>query len=121
MKKTLTCIECPRGCALTVEEINGEFVVTGNSCPKGAVYGKNEVTNPVRIVTSTVRSADGKLIPVKTSKAVSKKLIFNVMEKIRSVTVLTNLEIGDIIIENVDGNGANIVSSAKYVKGERYD
>ncbi len=118
MKRNLTCIECPRGCSLTVEEIDGEFVVNGNFCPKGGIYGKNEVTNPVRIITSTVRSVDGKLIPVKTDKAVSKSLIFEVMDKIHKVSVLTNLKIGDIIINDIDGNGVNLVSSANYIKGE---
>lgn len=118
MKKNITCIECPRGCALTVENVNGEWIVNGNFCPKGGLYGKNEVVNPVRTVTSTVRSDSGKLIPVKTDKPISKSLIFNVMEKIHKVLVLTNLKIGDIIVYDIDGNGANLVSSANYIKGE---
>lgn len=118
MQRTLTCIECPRGCTLTVQEENGSLIVKGNFCPKGEAYGKNEVVNPVRIITSTVRTENGELLPVKTDKAVSKSLIFDVMKKIRKVLVLTNLEIGDIILENIDGNGANLVSASPYVKGE---
>ncbi len=51
--KELICIVCPRGCHLTVDENNG-YAVTGNSCKRGEIYGKAEVTNPVRVVTSTV-------------------------------------------------------------------
>ena len=50
----LICIGCPRGCHLKVDEQNG-YAVSGNSCPVGAEYGKNELTNPTRVLTSTVR------------------------------------------------------------------
>lgn len=117
MERKLTCIECPRGCQLTVTVSGDDITVVGNFCPRGAKYGKNEVVCPVRVITGTVR-AENKMIPVKTSKAVKKELIFSVMEKIRSARVLTNLQIGDIIIENVDGEGTNVISASPYVKGE---
>ena len=55
-ERKLTCIGCPMGCPLTVV-MNGEEVVsvTGNTCKRGDVYARKEVTNPTRIVTSTVR------------------------------------------------------------------
>ena len=50
-EKNLICICCPLGCPLTVTLENGEVVsVTGNTCPRGAAYGRREVTNPTRIV-----------------------------------------------------------------------
>ena len=58
MQRELTCICCPVGCALTVTMADDNSVtVTGNRCPRGAAYGEKEVTNPTRIVTSTVRVA----------------------------------------------------------------
>jgi len=119
MERILTCIECPRGCTLTVN-VGEEVTVSGNFCPKGLAYGKNEVVCPVRIVTGTVRA--GKtgdiLLPVKTDKSVKKSLMFDVMQKIHSALVLTNVEIGDIVIENVDGEGTNVVSAAPLELGE---
>ena len=115
MQRTLTCIECPRGCTLSVEVENGSVTVSGNFCPKGATYGKNEVTCPVRIITGTVR-AEKAMVPVKTDKAVKKELIFDVMAKIRSARLLTSVKIGDIIIENVDGEGTNVISASPYEK-----
>lgn len=50
----LTCIVCPKGCRLQVDDENG-YTVTGNSCPRGAAYGHEEATSPTRMVTSTVR------------------------------------------------------------------
>lgn len=115
MQRTLTCIECPRGCTLTVEKQGEEYVVSGNFCPKGALYGKNEVICPVRIITGTVH-AGKTMLPVKTDRAVKKSLMFDVMAKIRNAQVLTSVKIGDIIIENVDGEGTNVISASPYTK-----
>ena len=52
--KELICIVCPKGCHLRVDEDNG-YAVTGNGCPRGAEYGKIELTHPTRVVTSTVK------------------------------------------------------------------
>ena len=50
--KEIICITCPKGCHLKVDEET--FAVSGNACPRGAVYGANELRSPVRVVTSTV-------------------------------------------------------------------
>ena len=55
MKKDITCIVCPRGCRMTVNNIDGQYIVEGNSCIRGSKYGIDEVTNPRRVITSTVR------------------------------------------------------------------
>ena len=69
--RELICINCPLGCGLTVTMKDGEVVkVEGNTCPKGEAYGKKEVTNPTRIVTSTVRVSGG-LMPVVSVKTAS--------------------------------------------------
>lgn len=57
--RELTCIGCPLGCQLTVTMGNDEIKVEGNTCPRGEAYAKKEVTNPTRIVTSTVRVEGG--------------------------------------------------------------
>ena len=78
--KELICIVCPKGCHLRVDEENG-YAVTGNSCEKGAAYGKKELTNPIRVVTSTVRVEGGKRrrVSVKTSRDIPKSRIFEAM------------------------------------------
>lgn len=106
MKRDLVCIICPRGCALTVNiDENGKATVSGNSCPKGEKYGIDECTNPVRTVTSVVRVANrnNTMVSVKTESPVAKEHIFDIMEKIRKMTVNAPLKIGDKIIENVFG------------------
>ena len=43
--KELICICCPKGCHLRVDTAN-DYAVTGNACPNGAAYGKEELTQP---------------------------------------------------------------------------
>lgn len=109
----LTCVECPMGCKITVEEKGGNKEFFGYSCPRGKLYAENEVVDPKRVVTSTVKTASGKVIPVKTDKPVSKKDMYKVMQVINSITCTLPVKTGDIIKENV--YGANIIS-AKTVK-----
>ncbi len=111
MRKTLTCIECPVGCLVTVE-YDGEkvFSVTGNSCPRGKAYAKNEVVCPRRIVTTTVRMTDGRMLPVKTDRGVRKEEIFTVMERIKNVHPDSPIKIGDVVQENI-AEGCNLVAT----------
>ena len=108
--KELVCIVCPRGCRLKVDEENG-FQVTGNTCPRGAEYGKNEVSRPTRVITSTVRITGALYArcPVKTDKAVAKSKMLEIMKKLNGVTLASPVHIGDVVIADVDGEGANFV------------
>ena len=83
--KELICITCPKGCHLKVDEET--FAVTGNGCPRGAVYGANELRNPVRVVTSTVIvEGPARRLPVKTDRAIPKGKMFEVMEEIAKIS-----------------------------------
>ena len=77
--KELICIVCPKGCHLYVDEENNDFV-TGNSCPRGAVYGQNEIRNPQRTLTSTVRiqGAAYRRCPVKTNRPIPKSAMLQI-------------------------------------------
>ena len=115
MKQELTCIICPVGCPLTVEVENGNVIsVTGNTCKRGEAYAKDECTNPTRVVTSTVKSEDGVIIPVKTDKAIPKNLVFECMQAINLLHPKTNevLTTGSIVCENILGTDANIITTA---------
>ena len=72
--KEVICICCPCGCHLQVDPEN-DYNVTGNACPNGAAYGREELTHPTRILTSTVRVEGGLYprCPVKTAQAVPKE------------------------------------------------
>ncbi len=101
------------GCALTVHMSGDEITVEGNTCPHGATYAKKEVTNPTRVVTSSVRvgGADIARVSVKTASDIPKNKIFDCMEEIRAVSVQAPVKIGDVIIENCAGTGVGVVAT----------
>lgn len=105
MNRTLTCIVCPRGCTLTVTGEGDSLTVRGNSCPKGKQYAIDEVTHPVRTVTSTVRvsNREDTMVSVKTREPVPKTQLFEVMQQLRRVTAEAPLHIGDVLIPDVCG------------------
>ncbi len=113
MEKNMICICCPKGCHLTYKD--GE--VTGNSCLRGLNYGKQEATNPTRIVTSTVEvnSKDVKVIPVKTNAPVPKNMIFKVMEEINKVKVNPPIAMNQVIIKDVLSLGVDIIATKEYL------
>ena len=106
----LICIKCPRGCAL---EVNGDSV-TGNLCPRGLDYAKEELTCPMRIVTSIIK-VKGKIVPVKTNREVPKSRIDEVLSEISKIDV-SSTRIGDIVLSNVLGLNSDII-----VTGEPYN
>ena len=109
MKVNLTCVECPIGCAIEAEVENGKCIsVMGNSCPRGKLYAENEVVCPKRVLTSTVRAEDGKMVPVKTDAPIKKSEMFNVMKKINVVHPKAGVKIGDVLVKNIS-DGANLI------------
>ncbi len=109
--KELICIVCPRGCHLTVDEET--LAVTGNSCPKGEEYGRNEISRPLRTVTGSVAITGGihARLAVRTDKAIDKNKIFDVMKALHSHKVASPVKRGQVLIENVCDTGANIIAS----------
>lgn len=112
--RNLTCIGCPLGCALQVEMQDGEVVsVSGNTCKRGDVYARKEVTHPTRIVTSTVRVVGGDItmVSVKTENDIPKEKIMDIMACIEDIKVTAPVHIGDVILADVAGTGVNIVAT----------
>ena len=108
--RSLICICCPKGCHLEVDEENK--TVKGNTCPRGKEYGLNEVINPVRVLTSTVKIKGASLnrLPVKTSKPIPKGMIMDVMHVIEGIEVESPVKLGDKLVENVLETGSDIIA-----------
>lgn len=109
MKKEFICIVCPKGCHITVEDDK----VSGNSCPRGEVYVRQEMTNPTRTLTSTVKvdDYDHPVCPVKSEDALPKGLIFKAMEELNKITLSKPVAFHQIVIENIFDTGVNIVTT----------
>ena len=120
--RNLTCIVCPIGCSLEVKENTSpdNISVTGNKCPRGEVYAQEELTAPKRTVTATVplliekeaeKICSIKRLPVKTSSPCPKEKIPALLQDIYKVKVSLPVKSGDVIIENWNGEGINIITT----------
>lgn len=110
MKKEMTCIACPMGCHLTVEGEGDKWTVTGNSCKNGERYGIQEMTDPRRIVPSTVVIKGAMLhrLPVKTAQEIPKGKIFDCMDALAKVVVKAPVKMGDVVLKDVCGTGIDM-------------
>ncbi len=106
--KELTCIVCPRGCRLKVDD---NMEVTGNACPRGKIYAINELTHPTRTITSSIRVSNRPytLVSVKTDKPIPKDKMFDVMKEIDKLTVEAPTMIGQVVKANILGLDSNII------------
>ena len=120
--KEFNCIGCPRGCLLRVEEENGEFTVSGNSCENGRKFAISEMTEPKRTICSTVKTvfADVPVLPVRVSADIPKDRIFDVMREINSVTLDKRISGGDAVIENLLGLGVDVISTSNVLNEHIY-
>ncbi len=113
-KVELICINCPMGCPLTVSIENGQVTgVVGNTCKRGEIYAKKEVTNPTRIVTSSVKVKGGEVtrVPVKTREDIPKEKIFECVRALKEVSVISPIHIGDVVLANVVDTGVDIIAT----------
>ena len=106
------CIVCPKGCHLKVDEENG-YAVTGFGCERGREYGKKELVNPTRVITSTVKVKGGihPRCPVKTSSDIPKGLIKDAMKLLNSVELEAPVHVGDVVVKDICGTGVDFIAS----------
>lgn len=113
--RELTCIGCPLGCAVAVEmEDGGQIVsVAGNTCKRGEDYARKEVSDPRRIVTSTVKVEGSVLgmVSVKTRSDIPKDKIFACVDGLKGVCVKAPVHIGDVVVQNIAGTGVDVVAT----------
>ncbi|HBF36941.1 MAG TPA: molybdopterin oxidoreductase [Firmicutes bacterium] len=114
MNHELICIGCPMGCRLVAVLEEGQVIeVTGNSCPKGVDYARNECTHPVRMLTTTVmiRRAMYPLLSVRTTRPISKTMIKGCMVYLGKIEVTAPIEAGQVIVKNILNTGADIIAT----------
>lgn len=111
----LTCIVCPNSCVLSAEVVSGKVNVTGAKCPRGNKFAENELTNPMRSVTSSVKcTAQGfPVVSVKTNGEIPKNKIFELMELLSNYILTKSVKIGTILISNVFDTGVDVVTTTE--------
>jgi len=108
--KELVCIVCPKGCRMKIHE---DLTVEGHDCPRGETYGKNEASNPTRVITSTVKikGAAYRRCPVKTAAPIPKAMIKDAMVLLNNVELISPVKTGDIVVENICGTNIAFVAT----------
>lgn len=114
MKKSLICIGCPLGCIINAVLKNGQVTsVEGQTCKNGAEYAKQELTNPTRTVTSTIKikGGDVPMVSVKTIRNIPKEKIFDCIAALKNLEVKAPVEVGTVMLSNVAGTGIDVVAT----------
>ncbi len=114
------CTTCPSECLLTVEverDADGTVAevrsVTGNRCPRGNKYAHQELTCPMRVLTTTVAVSGGDeaLLPVRTSEAIPLPLHAQAMDLIRGLIVKAPIRMGDVVLPDLLNTNINLIAS----------
>ena len=118
---TIRCIVCPTGCVIQVKKDEaGELSYEGYTCKRGLEYAQQEYLEPKRILTTTIRVKNGflPLVPVRTDKPILKDKLDDALDKIAITLIEAPIKMGDILIENIAGLGANVIASRDLIKME---
>lgn len=115
-KKEMICIVCPVGCHMeVVKDGTSEdgYKVSGNQCLRGKVYGVKEMSNPTRVLTTTVKITEGTLprLPVTTKGAIPKGMMMEAMKAINEVKVQAPVKVGRVIVKNLLNTGVDVVAT----------
>ena len=123
--RKMICIVCPLGCQIEVvkDKNTRDFTVTGNQCKKGKDYGIKEMTNPTRILTTTVklRSSYLRRLPVRTDIPIQKTLILDCMREINRIEVCAPVKAGTVLVRNIFNTGVNVIASRSISRLSRTD
>lgn len=115
MHKNITCIACPRGCLLTVSGEAEDLIVSGNECRKGIEYGRQEILEPLRMLTSTVRTTHPVYtrLPVRLSREISPEHIPRFMKVINQVCITRACIPGDVMEVNLLDSGVDLIATGE--------
>jgi len=111
--REVVCVLCPLGCKIRIEldEEGNILSVSGNRCPRGKKYAEDEIKDPKRVVTTSVKVLNGELplASVKTDGPIPKKYIFELMKILKDVKVKAPVNIGDVVVRNIFKTNVNVV------------
>jgi CxxC motif-containing protein len=121
--RELTCITCPIGCRLAVDAsaaagAEGELSVSGNRCPRGAAYAREELLAPKRTVTATIRSRTSAVessgvrrIPCRTDAPFPKERVDELLAAIYCLEASLPVKRGQVLIADALGLGIDVVAT----------
>lgn len=113
-KRHFVCVICPIGCEVDVIHDGGEIIsMEGNKCKKSEEFVRQELIEPMRVLTTTVRiqGARWPVIPVRTDKSVPKRLFLRIMRQLRRIELQAPVNMLDAVVKDVAGTGASIIAT----------
>ena len=122
MIREFPCVSCPLGCLLRVKLGDGKIEwIEGNRCARGEAYAREEITDPKRVLATSVKvlGGDYPLVSVRTDQPIPKRLIPQIMEIVRELCVQAPVEVGQVLISNIAGTEANLIATRRCAKPKR--
>ena len=115
MKKSIICINCPRGCRLEISGENGNWQISGNLCPRGAAYATQEATDPRRMVTAAVPAQPGMpCAAVRSSAPLPVAMIPELLNTLYKMRLSEPARRGDVLLANWKDSGVDVIFSADF-------
>ncbi|MEA4913334.1 MAG: DUF1667 domain-containing protein [Christensenella sp.] len=112
--KEIVCIVCPNGCRIRCEKTQEGFTFSGQACKRGEAYAKNELTRPMRTLTTSVKTIfpDSPVVSVRTDGEIEKEKILGAAKLLDEILVRQRLKIGDVVVKNICDTGVNIICTS---------
>lgn len=113
-KRHFVCVVCPIGCEIDVVHDDGRIIsMEGNKCERSAEFVTQELIEPMRILTTTVRIQGSRwpVIPVRTDKSVPRRLFPRIMRQLRGINLRAPVNMLDVVVRDVLGTGANVIAT----------
>jgi CxxC motif-containing protein len=116
-KKKIVCTNCPLGCKINVVYADADEIeiveVKGNRCKRGLEFVKQEITDPLRVVVTSVKVEDGEIpmASVRSDKPVPLRLMQDIMKILKETKVKAPVKRGDVVIQNILNTGSDIIAT----------
>jgi CxxC motif-containing protein len=113
-KKHFVCVVCPIGCEIEVVHDGSKIIsMEGNKCEKSEEFVRQELIEPMRIVTTTVRIQGSKwpVVPVRTDKSVPKRLFPRIMRRLTRINLQAPVNMLDVVVGDILHTGANVIAT----------
>ena len=113
-KKHFICVVCPIGCEIDIVHDGSKIIsMEGNKCERSEEFVSQELIEPMRILTTTVRIQGSRqpVIPIRTDKSVPKRLFPSIMRQLRRVKVQAPVNTLDVVVRDVLHTGANVIAT----------
>jgi CxxC motif-containing protein len=113
-KKHFVCVVCPIGCEIDVVHEGSTIVsMEGNKCEKSVEFVSQELIEPMRILTTTVRIQGSRwtVVPVRTDRAVPRRLFPRIMKRLGLVELQAPVNMLEVVLRDILHTGANVIAT----------